>query len=48
VSIVNEQMLAGELRENDRFTEVITDDVVKILNVSKEVKMLFIEAPHGN
>jgi 4-oxalocrotonate tautomerase len=36
-------------REKDRLAEAITEDVVKILNVSKEeVIVLFTEATHGN
>ena len=36
-------------REKDRLAEAITEDVVKILNVSKEeVIILFTEASHGN
>jgi 4-oxalocrotonate tautomerase len=36
-------------REKDRLAEAITEDVVKILNVSREeVIILFTEATHGN
>ena len=36
-------------REKDRLAEAITENVVKILNVSKEeVIVLFTEATHGN
>ena len=35
-------------REKDRLAEAITEDVVKILNVSNEVIILFTEATHGN
>ena len=36
-------------REKDRLAEAITEDVVKILKVSKEeVIVLFTEATHGN
>ena len=36
-------------REKDRLAEAITEDLVKILKVSKEeVIVLFTEASHGN
>jgi len=36
-------------KEKDRLAEAITEDVVKILNVTKEeVIVVFTEAPHGN
>ena len=36
-------------REKDRLAEAITEDVVKLLKVSKEeVIVLFTEATHGN
>jgi phenylpyruvate tautomerase PptA (4-oxalocrotonate tautomerase family) len=38
-----------ELREKDRLTEAITDDVVKVFGVDKnEVIIVFHEEPHGN
>ena len=47
--IVSVQMYSGKSqREKDRLAEAITADVVKILNVSKEVIVLFTEATHGN
>ena len=48
--IVSVQMYSGKSqREKDRLAETITEDVVKILNVSKEeVIVLFTEATHGN
>jgi 4-oxalocrotonate tautomerase len=48
--IVSVQMYSGKSqREKDRLAEAITEDVVKILNVSKEeVIVLFTEATHGN
>ena len=48
--IVSLQMYIGRSqREKDRLAEAITEDVVKILNVSKEeVIILFTEATHGN
>jgi len=48
--IVSVQMYSGkDQREKDRLAEAITEDVVKILNVSKEeVIILFTEATHGN
>lgn len=48
--IVSVQMYSGKSqREKDRLAEAITEDVVKILNVSKEeVIILFTEATHGN
>jgi 4-oxalocrotonate tautomerase len=48
--IVSVQMYSGKSqREKDRLAEAITEDVVKILNVSKEeVIILFTEASHGN
>ncbi len=48
--IVSVQMYSGRTqREKDRLAEAITEDVVKILNVSKEeVIILFTEASHGN
>jgi 4-oxalocrotonate tautomerase len=48
--IVNVQMYSGRTqKEKDRLAEAITEDVVKILNVSKEeVIVVFTEAPHGN
>jgi len=47
--IVSVQMYSGKSqREKDRLAEAITEDVVKILNVSKEVIVLFTEASHGN
>ena len=48
--IVSVQMYNGKSqREKDRLAEAITEDLVKILNVSKEeVIVLFTEATHGN
>ena len=48
--IVNVQMYSGRTqKEKDRLAEAITDNVVKILNVTKEeVIIVFTEAPHGN
>ena len=48
--IVSVQMYSGKSqREKDRLAEAITEDVVKILKVSKEeVIVLFTEATHGN
>ena len=48
--IVNVQMYSGRTqREKDRLAEAITEDVVKLLKVSKEeVIVLFTEATHGN
>jgi 4-oxalocrotonate tautomerase len=48
--IINIQMYSGKTqREKDRLAEAITEDVVKILKVSKEeVIVLFTEATHGN
>ncbi len=48
--IVSVQMYSGKSqRVKDRLVEAITEDVVKILNVSKEeVIVLFTEATHGN
>ena len=48
--IVSVQMYSGKgQREKDRLAEAITEDLVKILNVSKEeVIVLFTEATHGN
>ena len=48
--IVGVQMYSGKSqREKDRLAEAITEDVVNILNVSKEeVIVLFTEATHGN
>jgi 4-oxalocrotonate tautomerase len=48
--IVSVQMYRGRTqREKDRLAEAITEDLVKILNVSKEeVIILFTEASHGN
>jgi 4-oxalocrotonate tautomerase len=48
--IVNIQMYSGRTqREKDRLAEAITEDLVKILKVSKEeVIVLFTEASHGN
>jgi len=48
--IVSVQMYSGKSqREKDRLAEAITEDVVKILNVSKEeVIILFTEATHEN
>ena len=48
--IVSGQMYSGRTqREKDRLAEAITEDVLKILNVSKEeVIILFTEASHGN
>lgn len=48
--IVNVQMYSGRTqKEKDRLAEAITDNVVKILNVTKEeVIVVFTEAPHGN
>lgn len=48
--IVNIQMYSGRTqKEKDRLAEAITEDVVKILNVTKEeVIVVFTEAPHGN
>ena len=48
--IVDVQMYSGKSQmEKDRLAEAITEDVVKILNVSKEeVIILFTEATHGN
>ena len=46
--IVNVQMYSGRTqKEKDRLAEAITEDVVKILKVSKE-EVLFTEATHGN
>ncbi|MDN5868100.1 MAG: tautomerase family protein [Candidatus Nitrosocosmicus sp.] len=48
--IISVQMYSGRTqREKDRLAEAITEDVVKILKVSKEeVIILFTEASHGN
>ena len=48
--IVNVQMYSGRTqKEKDRLAEAITEDVVKVLNVTKEeVIVVFSEAPHGN
>ncbi len=48
--IISIQMYSGKTqREKDRLAEAITEDVVKILKVSKEeVIVLFTEATHGN
>jgi 4-oxalocrotonate tautomerase len=47
--IVNVQMYSGRTqKEKDRLAEAITEDVVKILNVTKEVIVVFTEATHGN
>ncbi|HKO64147.1 MAG TPA: tautomerase family protein [Candidatus Nitrosocosmicus sp.] len=48
--IVNVQMYSGRTqKEKDRLAEAITEDVVKLLKVSKEeVIVLFTEATHGN
>ena len=48
--IISVQMYSGKgQREKDRLAEAITEDVVKILKVSKEeVIVLFTEATHGN
>lgn len=48
--IINVQMYSGRTqKEKDRLAEAITEDVVKILNVTKEeVIVVFTEAPHGN
>lgn len=48
--IVNVQLYTGRTqKEKDRLAEAITEDVVKILKVSKEeVVIVFTEAPHGN
>ena len=48
--IISIQMYSGRTqREKDRLAEAITEDVVKLLKVSKEeVIVLFTEATHGN
>ena len=48
--LISVQMYSGRTqREKDRLAEAITEDVVKILDVSKEeVIVLFTEATHGN
>ena len=48
--IVNVQMYSGRTqKEKDRLAEAITENVVKILNVTKEeIIVVFSEAPHGN
>ena len=48
--IIGVHMYSGRTqREKDRLAEAITEDVVKILKVSKEeVIVLFTEADHGN
>ena len=48
--IVNVQMYSGRTqKEKDRLAQAITEDVVKILNVTKEeIIVVFSEAPHGN
>ena len=48
--IISIQMYSGKTqREKDRLAEAITEDVVKLLKVSKEeVIVLFTEATHGN
>ena len=48
--IISVHMYSGRTqREKDRLAEAITENVVKILNVSKEeVIVLFTEATHGN
>jgi len=48
--IVNVQLFTGRTqKEKDRLAEAITEDVVKLLKVSKEeVIVLFTEATHGN
>jgi 4-oxalocrotonate tautomerase len=39
----------GTQREKDRLAEAITDDVVKIFDVTKkDVIIMFQEEPHGN
>ena len=50
VPIISIQMYSGKSqREKDRLAEAITEDVVKLLKVSKEeVMVLFTEATHGN
>ena len=50
VPIISIQMYSGKSqREKDRLAEAITEDVVKLLKVSKEeVIVLFTEATHGN
>ena len=48
--IISVHMYSGRTqREKDRLAEAITENVVKILNVSREeVIILFTEATHGN
>ena len=48
--IISVHMYNGRTqREKDRLAEAITENVVKILNVSREeVIILFTEASHGN
>ena len=47
--IVSVQMYSGKSqREKDRLAEAVTEDVVKLLNVSREVMILFTEATHAN
>lgn len=48
--IVNVQMFSGRTqKEKDRLAEAITEDIVKILEVTKEeVIIVFTEEPHGN
>ena len=48
--IISVHMYSGRTqREKDRLAEAITEDVVKILKVSREeVIILFTEASHGN
>lgn len=48
--IVTVAMYSGRIqREKDRLAEAITEDVVKILQVSKEdVIVIFQEVEHGN
>ncbi|NOJ31833.1 MAG: 4-oxalocrotonate tautomerase [Candidatus Nitrosocosmicus sp.] len=48
--IVNVQMFSGRTqKEKDRLAEAITEDIVKILEVTKEeVIVVFTEEPHGN
>lgn len=48
--IVNVQMFSGRTQKvKDRLAEAITEDIVKILEVTKEeVIVVFTEEPHGN
>jgi 4-oxalocrotonate tautomerase len=48
--IINVELYSGKTqREKDKLAEAFTEDIVKILGVTKEeVIIVFIEIPHGN